>query len=221
MVREQKHHKRHWGFTLIEMMAVVIIILVMLGVTAITFANSRPSVRVKRDAAHTVSFMRNMWDRTKAESTTLILEPNFEDGSLAYTNPDSGIKTKADFDSGAHVIGIKLNDRLYSAGSTDYVAEDNGYSDGYEDNSIYISEGRGLTRMAVVFGVPTDEDDDQAYEHLYMCSLNLITGKGHIVQLTMDELSQLVEASVERSDLNSLERVGPREQDNAEEDDDD
>ena len=198
------------AFTLIELMMVVVIIMVMMGLTALTFSASRPAVKVKRDASRMVAFMRNMWDHTRTTSAPLILIPDFETGALSYEDPRTGKTAAANFASKAHIIGIKINDRLYSAASMppppeeqdgdEAVIEDEMYDDGGYDGSIFLSEGRGLTSLAVIFGVPKDKKDKtEGYEHLTMCTLNLITGKGEIRLLDEEELNSLLAEAEEEA----------------------
>lgn len=192
------------GFTLLELMAVTVIIMIMIAVTTVSFANSRPSVKIKRDAAHMVSFLRNMWDRTKTTGDPLVLEPNFEDGTLSYTDPLEGRRVKAKFESEARIIAIKINDRLYSRSSIDVpLDQDESYSDAFFDTGIYLSEGRGLTRFAVIFGMAEHGDDPlDEWEYLTMCKLNLVTGKGSVVKLDPEELQELFE----QAETEALER---------------
>lgn len=182
------------AFTLLEMVAVVTVIMVLMGVLGLTFANARPTVRVKRDASQMVAFLRNMWDHTKTTGTPLVLTPDFESGGMSYMDPRLGKHTKARFSSKAKVIGVKINDRLYSIASRDLVEEEEAELEDPFNNAIYLSEGRGLTRIAVLFGIPNKEE---GYDHLTLCSLNLITGKGHITRLTQDEVAAIFEAAEE------------------------
>lgn len=177
------------GFTLIELMAVVTIILVLTVVTALTFANARPSIKVKRDAAQMVSFLRTMWDRTKATGDPLILEPDFGGAVLGHIDPRDGKRVLAEFDSKARIVAIKLNDRLYSKRS------DSG-------GDIYIAEGRGLSLVGVLFGLPgSDEDLLSEYEYLTYCKLNLITGKGTVEELDNEALEALF-TEAEQAEVN-------------------
>ena len=197
------------GFSLLEMMAVVVIILTLTGVTVLTFANARPAVKVKKDASQMIAFLRNMWDLSKAGGSSLILTPDFETGKLSYTDPRSGVTVSARFSSKARVLGIKLNDRMYSSRTRDLeddleaepVPEEGG--DPFRD-SLYISEGRGLTRIEVVFGIPKGEDPQEGYELLTLASFNLITGKGQVKWLDEEELASLLEADEENDVENNL-----------------
>lgn len=186
----QRHNQR--GFTLLEMMVVVILIAIMTGAVAVGFLGNRSSMKVKRDAASMVSFMRNMWDRTKTTGTPLILAPDFENGSLAYIDPRDGVAEVAKFTSDAYVLAIKLNDRLYSEASVDQPIGDGLYADEFFDTSIYLGEGRGLSLVAVIFGVPRDEENlAEGFDDLTMCELNLITGKGKITELEEADLHDI------------------------------
>ena len=64
---------RQKAFTLLELIAVVVIIMVLMAGIAVNFANSRPGVQVKTDASNMIAFLRNMWDYTKASGTPLVL----------------------------------------------------------------------------------------------------------------------------------------------------
>ena len=190
------------GFTLIEIMVVVLIISIMVGIAMVTFARSRPTVRIRNDAAQTLSFIRNMWDRTRATGAPLILSPNYEDGSLSYVDPRFGKEEKAQFSKGTVVVGILVNDRFHNADSASALppvqdgAEGGGEGERLEEYAyadvIYISEGRGLTRVAVVFAILADEGAAEPYTDIHVASLNLITGKGRIGEITAEELSELM-----------------------------
>lgn len=184
--------KAHKGFSLLELMAVVIIILIMLAAMAVTFGNSRPSIKVKRDASQMVSFLRNMWDLTKATGAPLVLQPDYEQGTLAYTSPREGFSREAEFESDSRLIAFKLNDRLFSQASMDHAIEDESYNEAFFDTGIYLSEGRGLAEISVIFGVAEDQDTPfDEYEYITMCTLNLITGKGRIDNLDVQALEDL------------------------------
>ncbi len=196
------------AFTLIEMMVVVILILILLAVASLTFFNSTDGVRIKRDAGQTIAFLRNMWDYTKTSASALILEPDFENGTLSYVDPRDGKRGKAEFDSDAKVLAIKLNDRLYNLYSSFAPNDDAGEEEFYDEdeydsgsNVLYLSEGRGLSRITVIFGIPEEEDDDTVtYTYLTACSLNLITGKGTILELEPEQLSQLMEDTINHNE---------------------
>jgi prepilin-type N-terminal cleavage/methylation domain-containing protein len=179
----KKMNTRGKGFTLVEILAVVFIIAVLLGVTVITFSRSQPSVRVKRDAVSMVSFLRNMWDHSRATGSPLILLPNYEDGTFSYVDPRTNKQEFAEFTSGARVIGILLNDRYYS--ETAYQPEDMDLGLGNEP--LYLSEGRGLVQLAIVFALV----EENRYEHITRSSLNLVTGKGKVEKLTRRELDEM------------------------------
>lgn len=177
------------AFTLFELMAVVVLILIMLGMTVLTFANSRPSIKVRRDASQMVAFLRNMWDLSKATGTDLVLEPDFESGKLAYLNPRGGQRYEAKLAAESRVIGIKLNDRLYSRASLERdIDGETGLAEG-----IHVGEGRGLAYISVLFGIPDEDSSDlSTYKFLTQCSLNLITGRGEVLDLTAEEFQALV-----------------------------
>ncbi len=185
------------GFTLIEIMAVVMIISIMVGIAMVTFSRSRPSVKVRNDAAQTLSFLRNMWDRTRATGAPLILKPDYENGSISYIDMRSNREEWAQFSKDTMVIGILINDRFYNADSAlplpDSKDGEGGQLDEFANSDvIYISEGRALTRVGVVFGIAGDKDSGETWEHLHMSSLNLITGKGHVGEITLEELESLM-----------------------------
>ncbi len=186
------------AFTLFEMLAVVAIIMVMIGLTALTFARSRPSVKVKNDAAQMVSFLRNMWDRTKTSGAPLMLNPDYEKGRLSYSDPRTGTVKRAKLSTDVRVIGILLNDRYYNTDShlADEEEEDYAPIDGDYTDALFISEGRGLTRIAVAFAILKDEEPTD----ITMAVLNLITGKGTVQPLDSDQLAELATPQMEVSD---------------------
>jgi len=197
------------AFSLIEMMAVVMIILLITAMVGLTFANSRPSVEIKRDAAKTVAFLRNMWDRARASAGALILEPDFEEGTLSYVEPRSGQLHKAEFDSGAHVVGIRLNDKVYNSYSNLRRMprpEDEEIEYDPEADVLFISENRGLVRVTVIFAKPIYEDGDDeliiGYEYVMACTLNLINGKSRIERLEDGRLAEILEPRMEVYDEN-------------------
>ncbi len=200
MARGNTHLNR--GFTLLEIMAVVLIMLVMTTVAAVSLANSRTSVKAKKDAAQMVAFLRNSWDHAKATGAPLILAINFKTGAFSYTDPRSGKKAKAKFSSEAHVLAVQLNDRLYTARNQVFDEEsEQEVEEGTEEGItyLYLSEGRGLTHIAVLFGVLEDEIE-QTYDYLNLASLNLINGRGEIRPLEMEDLELVLEHSVEQLD---------------------
>ena len=193
--------KQAKAFTLLEMLAVVTIILVMLGLAALAFSQSRPAVKVKDDAARMVSFLRNMWDLTRATSAPLILQPNYEEGSFSYSDPRTGLRQQARFTSDARVIGVLLNDRYYSE-ETLTPSEESGYVpfesfDEELENALHISEGRGLSRIGVVFAIV--DEDEHSMDHITLSALNLVTGKGIVVRLDEADLDALAQLGQEDS----------------------
>ena len=181
------------GFSLLEIMAVVVIIMVMLGIMGLSFANARPSMKVKRDAAQMVSFLRNMWDATKTTGAPLVLEPDYEKGRLAYQSPREGKTVTAHFAKHSRLIGFKLNDRLYSRASVGAESDRALENDALFDTGIYVGEGRGLTSISVLFGTAEDAETPlEDYQFLTMCTLNLITGKGKVEGLTQEALADLI-----------------------------
>lgn len=177
-------NKRRRGFTLLEMMAVVLIIAVMVAGTSLMVANAQPSVKVRKDAGAMVAFLRNMWDRSRATGSALILYPDFNRGTLSYQDPLTGLVSQASFDSEARVLAVRINDRFYTANS--FYVDENGVP---VDSALYISEGRGLTRIAVLFAIPSDDGNTLKYVHL--CSLNLITGQGGVMAIGDDQMNQV------------------------------
>lgn len=182
------------GFTLLEMMAVVMITLVLLGMSAIAFSRSRPAAQIKTDAANSISFLRNTWDLVKTTGSPLILQPDYEKGRFSYTDPRTGMHAQAEFTSDAMVVGIRLNDRIYNADSYVPPSEDDEYGDSWEGmNNLYLSEGRGLSKVALIFAIP----EDGKLTYITMATLNLITGKGKITYLEEEELNELMMMSQE------------------------
>ena len=194
------------AFTLMEMIAVVIIVMMLAAITAVGFGNSRPSVQVKNDAAKMVSFLRNMWDRTKVSGAPLILNPDYENGKLSYFDPREGREFFADFSSDAAIIGIRINDRFYTRDSyvppmNPMIDEDGNelpmedpafFGDEEMGDTLYISEGRGLTYVGVTFALLTGDEDNPVLEHITMATLNLITGRGTVEKLEEGELDDLM-----------------------------
>lgn len=185
MDRSIRQIKAKRGFTLLEMMAVVVIISIMTGVLLVALGNSRPSVQVKKDASQMVAFLRNMWDQSKASGSPLVLLPNYEDGGMRYRDPRLGREKKATFSSKAKVLAVVINDRVYN-GDSRFESSD---IDQAEANAVFISEGRGLTRIGVVLGVAKDET---SYDFLVLASLNLINGRGDIVDLDEADYQDLL-----------------------------
>ncbi len=184
---------RHRGFSLLELMAVVVIILIMMGALALTLARSRPAARVKKDAAQSVAFLRNMWDRTKATGAPLVLNPDYEKGALAYIEPRSGREESASFSRGVKLLAFRINDRTYSMASQTSSEDEYAEYGRVFDDSLYISEGRGLTTISMVLGIPRDDEVDP----IMAASLNLITGKGQIEDLSQEDLGDILAAAEE------------------------
>ncbi len=186
------------GFTLVEMMVVVVIILVLTGATALMFANSSDSVRLRRDSTSCVAFLRNMWDSSKASGEPIVLIPDFESGQLSYLEPRSGITEKANFVSKARVLAIVVNDRLIHANSEqpDIPAD----QDDIEDpilSGVYLSEGRGLSRVGVVLGIPVSKELEDGYKWITLARINLITGRSELLDLEPEEFDDMMNAADE------------------------
>jgi hypothetical protein len=193
------------------MMAVVMIISLMLGLIGLSFANSRPSVRVTTDANNLVAFMRNMWDRVKATGSPLILEPDFAgEGGMSYSDPRTGTWKRAKFKSGARVLAIILNERVHTA-ETAYRYEQQALDEGLEDeegnplgNALYLSEARGLARVSILLGVPEDPDIPvemtTEYSYLKLATLNLINGRGRIDDIELEDYQQLMQKAMDQID---------------------
>lgn len=205
---DTRHHRREpqrggsprcravpWaGFTLLEMIVVTLLILIMAGMVSLTFANARPSVKLRRDAAQSLAFLRNTWDFVKASSSQLVLAPDWKEGVLEYFDPRTQTRQACRFRSKAHILAIILNDRVYNAQSMPQSEEvpEEGEPSGTEDGSLYIEEGRGLTELAIVFGIPDDDAEDvTAYKWITLAKLNLITGRGQIQELTTEDYDAL------------------------------
>lgn len=215
----QSHPRmRKHGFSLLEMMAVVLIMSIMLGMIGISFANSRPSVRITTDANNLIAFTRNMWDRTKATGAPLILEPDFADtGSLSYSDPRTGTWKRAKFKSDARVLAIILNERVHTA-ETAYRYEQNAIEQGLEDeegnplgNALYLSEARGLSRISILIGVPEDPDApmeaQNSFDFLKLATLNLINGRGRVDDIEFDDYQQLLNKAIEQIDEEEMQNV--------------
>jgi len=175
------------AFSLLELMAVVVIIMLLTAATALTLANSQPSVKMKRDAAQMVSFLRNMWDISKTSGSPLVLKPNFEKGKFSFEDPRTGKSKAAELDG--TILAIKLNDRVYSAAAAHESAPDRAetaWDDEYGE-AIYISEGRGITTIAVLMAMR----DGEKITSPTICSLNLVTGKGKVTLLDEEETANL------------------------------
>jgi len=189
------------GFTLMEMMAVVVLIMIMLAVVGLTFANSRESVKVRRDANQCLAFLRNMWDLAKTSSAPVALLPDYRNGKLRYLDPRSGSKETLRFDSEAHVLAIVLNDRVFTQTQMQE-AKDQSDPEDILAGAIYIAEGRGLTRLGILLGVPVkSEETEQLTEKVQwpsFASLNLITGKGKIVDLDDEKVQEIMQLQEEQ-----------------------
>lgn len=182
------------AFTLVEIMVVVVIILVMTGATALMLANSSDGVRLRRDTTSAVAFLRNMWDLSKASSEPIVLIPDFETGALSYIEPKSGIQEKAHFSSKARVVGILVNDRLFHKDTEQPEPppeSEEGEGDDRLFSGIYLSEGRGLTRVGIIMAVM----DDDEYELMNMATLNLINGRSQLLDLDPDAFFEMIDAS--------------------------
>lgn len=184
------------GFSMLEIIVVVTIILVLTGITAVSFANSNPSMRVKRDAAKTVSFLRTMWDRARVSGSSLVLQPDFEKGELVYIDPLTGEAKKAEFEKNVRIVGIQLNDRLYNEFSNlgrIPTSDDEEYAYDPDADVIYVSEGRGLVKVAVVFATYDDDPDaENPWSNITISALNLINGKSRILRLEEDAMDQVL-----------------------------
>jgi type II secretory pathway pseudopilin PulG len=202
--RVQRHRKplsSHGAaaFSLLEMMVVITLILLLTAVTSLSFANARQSVKLRKDVNQCLAFLRNMWDYSKASGTPLILIPDYGESTIKYIDPRSQVTQTGRFSSKAHVLAVVLNDRAYNQATTDFVTDEDEADEGTPDesNAIFISEGRGLTSVAVVLGLPTE---DESYELVTMARLNLITGKGEITELGEEQWLGLMEPQEEEQD---------------------
>ena len=208
------------GFSLLEIMVVLILIALLTAATGLTFQRSRTSTQVKTDAARTVSFLRNMWDLVRATGGALVLEPNFETGGLSYLNPRTGERFDAEFESDAQVVGIQLNNRLYNVHSNLGRVPTRGQDVDELDydpslDVIYVSEGRGLVMVAVIFAVRGD--DEESYSHVTMSALNLVNGRGRTIKLEDGAMDSVT--GDEPIDFEAL--ANEEDEREAEEDDDD
>ena len=202
---------RRQAFTLIELMAVIVIILIMLGGATVMFMNGRQSVKIRSDANHLVSFMRSMLDYTKATGVPLVIQFDSKDESFSYVDPRTREIKKAKLESKAKVMAIKLNERLYTPenlssevesqdGETnpdEYSAElsfDSSFED--EETSVYVSEGRGLINMSMLLAVRAEDGE---ITDAILSRLNLISGKGGIFLLKPEEVQQFFDQAEEES----------------------
>lgn len=202
---------RRPAFTLLEMIVVVTLMAVLMGAAAILVFGSQNSVVVKDEGARMLAYLRNAWDHTRASGAPLVFRPNYQDGTLHYYDPRTQRTKKASLAKGHYVVGIRLNDRMYSQATggmaTPVVASD---SDGdqeasdalaFEDEfALFISEGRGMARIAVIFAVLKEDDgpvDVSNFSNIVMCSLNLITGKGEVTEIDEREFDNLFAISFE------------------------
>ncbi|MCB1043083.1 MAG: type II secretion system protein [Acidobacteria bacterium] len=186
------------AFTLVEMMVVVIIILILTGATALMLANGSDSAQVRRDGTACVAFLRNMWDVSKAHSEPIVLIPNFEEGTLSYIEPKSGVQAKAHFFSKAKVLGILVNDRLIHSQSEDVAPVEETEDEQVDSvaNGIYLSEGRGLSRVGIVLGVPKEE----SFKLMTLSRLNLITGRSEIIDLEPEQWFEMLDEAEAQSE---------------------
>ena len=200
-------HHRHSAFTLLEIIVVVTLMMVLLGVSVVVVTSNQDNVLIKDDGARMIAYLRNAWDHTRATGAPLVLRPNYEKGSLTYYDPLSGQTKKAELAGDHRIIGIRINDRMYSATTGgmnpgDVEAEEDEELESVasmeDEFALYLSEGRGMARISVIFAA---EDEDQEgydqYRHIVMASLNLITGKGAVKDLEREDLDQLFEISLE------------------------
>ena len=165
-----------------------------------------------------IAYLRNAWDHTRATGAPLVLRPNYIDGSLHYYDPRSQQTRKASLAKGHYVVGIRINDRMYSqvtGGMATPVAQNDSEGDqevadamAVEDEfAVFISEGRGMSRIAVVFAVLEDQEgpvEVHNFSTMMMCSLNLITGKGDVSPITVDEFDNLFTLSFEAENDESV-----------------
>lgn len=187
---ENRSGRARKGFTLVELMAVVVLIMVLLGAGTVMFMNGRESVKIRSDANHLISFMKSMLDYTKATGVPLVLQFGEEDKSFSYIDPRNQATFKAKMESKARVLAIKLNDRLYLPGKLQIIEEDVPYGESEEETSVYIAEGRGLITMAVMLGT---QNEEEKIEQAMLTRLNLISGKGQVFRLNPQEVEQFLQ----------------------------
>jgi prepilin-type N-terminal cleavage/methylation domain-containing protein len=175
------------GFTLIEMMAVTLLIMILAGVVGLSFMNSRDGVKFRKDGAQCLTFLRLMWDFSKTSNAPLVLQSENEGGRLAFVDPRTGTREHLRLESQARVMGALLNDRFHSLvqmgnGETagEPASEPAGQADAVagEGSSAYLSEGRGLTTLGLLLALPGEEEG--VFKAGLLVRLNLITGKGKI-----------------------------------------
>lgn len=175
------------GFTLIEMMAVTLLIMILAGVVGLSFMNSRDGVKFRKDGAQCLTFLRLMWDFSKTSNAPLVLQSEREGGLLAFVDPRTGTREHVRLESTARVLGALLNDRFHSLVQVTEGEED---SEG-GGSSAYLSEGRGLTTLALLLGLPAEEEG--VFKAGILVRLNLITGKGKIEDLDPQQLQTLLD----------------------------
>lgn len=185
-----KSSRARHAFTLVELMAVVVLILVLLGAGTVMFMNGRESVKIRGDANHMISFMKSMLDYTKATGVPLILQFGAKDKAFSYLDPRTTETFKAKFESKAKVLALKLNDRLYLPENLRFEEGEEHLDENGEDATVYIAEGRGLISMSVVLGI---KDEDERIEMAMLTRLNLISGKGEVFRLKPEEVEQFLD----------------------------
>lgn len=165
------------AFTLIEMMAVVLLIMILVGIVGLNFMNSRDGVKLRKDASHCLAFMRQMWDFTKTSNSPLVLLNDPEKGQLSFVDPRTGFLEHLHFSSKAVVVGVLVNDRFHelTSGLPEPEATEGTPAPALDESGpVYISEGRGLTQLGMILAIPEDE----GYKTAILIKLNLITGRG-------------------------------------------
>lgn len=194
------------GFTLLEMAVVVLLIGILSGIGYLTFANGREGVKMRRDANQCLAFFRTMWDYSKTASAPVMLTPDFENGLIGYVDPRTGVTGESKLESKARILAIILNDRVYTQHtmmeevmeSDEPLPEDAENPEGMVF-TIHLSEGRGLTELGIVLGLPSEEDEMRV-DDLMFARLNLINGRGQVDFLS-DEESMMFQDELAAAEL--------------------
>jgi prepilin-type N-terminal cleavage/methylation domain-containing protein len=183
------------AFTLVELMAVVLIILIMLGGTSVLFLNGRESVKIRADANHLISFMRSMLDYTKATGVPLVIQFNPKDHSFSYLDPRNEEIHTVELESKARILAVKLNERLYTPETLSGEVQSEEVDD--PETTVYVSEGKGLITLSMLLAV---KDEDEQVTNAMLTQLNLISGKGQIIKLNPEEVQRFFEEAEEAAD---------------------
>lgn len=198
------HHNRRAfrrGFTLIEMMAVVFLMLVLLSGITLMFFNGRQSVKLRQDASSLLSYMRTAWDYAKACGQTITFSRDAK-GRLHYTDPRSGRKKTAQLTSKGLVAAMKINERwIVFDPRLSAMMPENGEDQEATEVSCHLSEGRGLLEVSTLLVLWGEREGDEGVpeamvpEQGVLGSLHLLTGRTSLISLDREALSVLMETA--------------------------